>query len=219
MLIIFDLDDTLIDTSGGVTPFKLKQCLKRLIDRGIDIGAPEAAEEKLLKLNQSTNRSAEALVEFVKDFHEKPSLLELLNEEMRAPLPKNFVVPTTPNAKEILENLKETHILALVTVGSRSFQIDKLEKAGIDRSIFSNIATLENSIKKPFYEGLIQEFSVPPENAIVCGDRVEVDLIPGHELGMQTVHMQWGRGKNIPKESWVDYQISNLSELKRIVQT
>jgi putative hydrolase of the HAD superfamily len=216
-LIIFDLDDTLIDTSGTVTPFKLKNCIHRWIAEGLHLPSFEVAYGELLSMNAKALRSKDALVQFLARFGGDPQLIEAAAEEMTKPLPDDFSIPTTPNAKEILQFLSKTHTLALVTGGHPPFQMEKLKKAGIDRSIFSNIAIPEDSVKKPFYRGLIQEFSLKPQEVMVCGDRIAMDLLPAFELGLTTVHMRWGRGRLAETEKWVHHAISDLSELKRIV--
>lgn len=210
-MIIFDLDDTLIDTSGSVTPFKMGECLKRLIAGGLPVADFGAGYQELLAINAKSSTSRDALVQFAKD----PKRVDQIIGEMTSPLPSDFRVKTTPNAKEILNYLRKEHTLALVTGGHPSFQMEKLEKAGIDRSIFSKIAVPEDSVKKPFYQRLIEEFS--PAQTLVCGDRIEMDLLPAFELGLITVHMRWGRGAIVKTEKWIHHPISELSELKGIV--
>lgn len=216
-MIIFDLDDTLIDTSGSVTPFKMKECLRRLSEAGLPIADFGKAYAELLDLNSRCAKSKETLARFVERRGGSAALAELAVQELFTPLPADFEVPTTPNAKEILDFFKKSHLLALVTGGHPPFQQEKLKKAGIDTSIFSKIAIPEDSIKKPFYEALIKEFSLHPKQVVVCGDRVAMDLAPAHELGCATVHMRWGRGLKIETEKWIDYSISDLIELKRII--
>lgn len=219
MLIIFDLDDTLIDTSGCVTPFKLKVCLERMVGAGVAVPDFEEAYAELLSMNAKAPRSKDALVQFIAKFGGSPELIDMMIVEMTQPLPADFQVSTTPNAKEILKTLSKTHTLALVTGGYPPFQLEKLEKAGIDRTIFSKIAIPEDSIKKPFYQRLIREFSVPPAEVLVCGDRIAMDLVPAFELGFTTVHMRWGRGTLVETEKWIHHAITNLNELKRIIKT
>lgn len=137
---------------------------------------------------------------------------------MTSPLPPFFSISTTPFAKEILEELKEKHRLALVTAGNPAFQREKLEKAGIEPTLFSNILIPEDSVKKPAYEVLAKEFLNRPRDVVVCGDRISVDLAPAHELGFVTVHMRWGRGLINQTEPWIDYSISALSELRDILK-
>lgn len=219
MLIIFDLDDTLIDTSGCITPFKMGECLKRLIAEGLLVADFDCAYQELLQLNSRSARSKDALQEFVLRKGGDSRLVEKAVEELTTPLPSLFPIQTTPHAKKILEFFKEKHQLALVTGGHPPFQMEKLEKAGIDRAFFSKIAIPEDSIKKPFYEGLMKEFSLSPQEVLVCGDRIAMDLVPAFELGLTTVHMRWGRGTQALREPWIHHVIADLTELKWIVKT
>jgi FMN phosphatase YigB (HAD superfamily) len=216
LLIIFDLDDTIIDTSGAVTPFKLKSCLERFIREGLRVDHFENAYQELLQINASSIKSKDALTQFLKA-RGALHLLEGALAEMVLPMPESFQIPTTPNAKEILSYLAKKHTLALVTGGSPPFQMDKLEKAGIDRSVFSKIAIPEDSVKKPSFQGILKEFSSPPDQTWMCGDRIEMDLVPAFELGLKTVHMRWGRGQIGESEKWIHHVISDLGELKGII--
>lgn len=218
MLIIFDLDDTLIDTSGSVTPFKMKECLKRMVEEGLEVGEFSQSYEELLDLNRKSLRSKEALRLFIEQKGGDPYLMEIAYEELTTPLPPDFVIQTTPNAKEILKYFGSSHDLALVTGGYPPFQREKLKKAGIEPSFFSKIAIPEDSVKKPSYKGLIQEFSISPDQVWVCGDRISMDLVPAHELGFRTIHMRWGRGTLSETERWIHHAISDLSELKGIIR-
>lgn len=216
-MIIFDLDDTLIDTTGAVTPFKMKQCLERLKSRGLDIGAFNRAFDELMAINSVSFRSMETLKKFIEKKGGDPSMADPLIEELTSPLPENFSIPTTPHAKEILEEFSIKHRLALVTGGHPPFQKEKLKKAGIEPSFFSKILIPEDSIKKPDYLALVKEYSNHPRDVIVCGDRIQMDLVPAYELGFKTVHMRWGRGLVNQTEPWIDFAISDLSELRKIV--
>lgn len=197
----------------------MRECLKRFVIEGLAVSDFDRAYEELLAINAQCAKSKDSLTRFIEGMGADPALVEKAMKEMTKPLPPSFAIPTTPNAKEILQYFSRSHILALVTGGHPPFQLEKLEKAGIDRAIFSKIAIPEDSIKKPFYERLITEFSVPVSEVFVCGDRVAMDLIPAYELGITTVHMRWGRGERAETEQWIDYAISDLSELKRIIKT
>lgn len=218
MLIIFDLDDTLIDTSGSVTPFKMKECVKTLIKSGVDIPDFSKAYQELLDLNARSPRSKDALEQFATSYHATSCQIEKSLLELVSPLPADFKVQTTPFAKEILNYYGSLCPIALVTGGHPPFQRDKLEKAGIEVSVFSMIAIPEDSVKRPYYEALQEEFSISPADVWVCGDRVAMDLKPAQELGFHTVHMRWGRGALAAREDWIEYSISGLRELKEIIK-
>lgn len=216
MLIIFDLDDTLIDTSGCVTPFKMKECLRRLIELGLNVPNFEQAYADLLDLNARSLRSKEAVEQFARSFGGGENLIKTVLQELSNPLPADFRVDTTPFAKEILEFYSKKFPLALVTGGFPPFQRDKLKKAGIEPSFFSKIAIPEDSVKKPCFQGLQREFGLDPQEIWVCGDRIEMDLSPARDLGFQTVHMRWGRGTLGAR--WPGHSITDLRELKGIIQ-
>ncbi len=216
MLIIFDLDDTLIDTSGSVTPFKMRQCLQRMIDDGSPVDNFDEAYAELLALNAEAPSSKDAINCFVDKRNYSRNKLSNVLAELTSPLPSDFSIPMTPQAAEVLTFLAQFHTVALVTGGNVRFQREKMEKAGLDSSIFSTISILEDSIKKPAYEVLIKNFSKSSGQVWVCGDRIEMDLLPAKELGARTIHMRWGRGKK-KSVDWVDHSISLLSELKEII--
>jgi putative hydrolase of the HAD superfamily len=218
LLLIFDLDDTLIDTSGSVTPFKMEACLKRLIQEGLAVPDFHRGLKHLLEINASSMKSRDAIDAFVKNYGGEAQLIDRVIGEMTRPLPAGFLVRTTPNAKEILQEFAKEHTLALVTGGHPPFQMEKLEKAGLDKGCFSKIAIPEDSIKGPFYEQVLKELGFKKSEALVCGDRVAMDLKPAYELGLKTVHMRWGRGTVGQTASWVDHAIKDLSELKRIIR-
>ncbi|MBS0624969.1 MAG: HAD family hydrolase [Verrucomicrobia bacterium] len=216
-MIIFDLDDTLIDTSGAITPYKMKLCLQKLQEEGLSIGPFHEAYRELMQIDSGSYRSLESLKRFIETKGGDPSIAAGLKPLLTAPLPDHFSVPTTPHAKEILKEFGSRHKMALVTGGHPPFQREKLKKAGIEPSVFSKILIPEDSIKKPVYEALLREFLESPRDVFVCGDRIQMDLAPAYELGFKTVHMKWGRGLVNRTEPWIDYAISDLSELRKIV--
>ncbi len=218
MLIIFDLDDTLIDTSGFVTPFKMKECLEALVSAGVAVSDFSASYRELLEKNRKSPKSTEALISFAKSLGASEEQIRISLQKLFTPLPDSFQIPMTPHAKEILEYYRSLCSLAIVTGGHPPFQWDKLKKAGIDSSFFSMIAVPEDSKKKPYYEALQKKFDLPSHEIWVCGDRIEMDLKPAFELGFRTVHMRWGRGAVLESEEWINHSVNDLSELKDIIK-
>lgn len=214
MLIIFDLDDTLIDTSGSITPHKLQEALRRMWN-----GRGDFALEfhEISEINRRVPKTPQAIEEYGRKKGIAVSLIEEAIQLLYTPLPENFPIACTPNAKEILSYYAARYPIALVTGGHPPFQLDKLKKAGIEPAIFSKIAIPEDSIKKPFYRDFAKEFLAAPSDVWVCGDRIPMDLLPAHELKFKTVHMRWGRGLQSGGEPWIDYSISQLTELRNII--
>lgn len=220
MLIIFDLDDTLIDTSGCITHFKLEDALSAMVRAGLEVPDFSEALDLLRRLDRSAESARAALSEFIEILGVGRDLLDVGVKEIYDSLPQDIPIFPLDGALEMLSDLGHQHQLALVTVGKPAQQMQKLKKAGIDSRIFSKIAVTEERNKKPHYQMIVDELGYSPIDVLVCGDRVPVDLMPARELGFKTVQIQWGRGLNSLKHKGdVDYSISALGELKGIVNS
>ena len=216
MLIVFDLDDTLIDTSGSIAPYKLRMLIDLLSKCGRLSQPAEDAYREILQLDRKMPASRDT----IRLTLERYGAEELLSEALKiysSPLPENFQIRTTPFAKKILLSLSRSHRLAVVTQGREAYQLEKLEKASLEPSIFCKINVVEDCQKKPSYEALSQEFLMGSESCMAVGDRILMDLAPACELGWRTVHMRWGRGRMCQNEEWVGHSIHDLSELLEII--
>lgn len=218
MLIIFDLDDTLIDTSGCITPVKLEDALRRMIEAGLPVPSFEEALEVLKRIDEASESSRHTLAEFLEILDAEPRFFDIGVKEIYENISPEIPVFPLEQAREVLTDLGAAHELALVTIGKPHQQLAKMKKAGIDSAIFSKIAVSEERNKKPHYQAIAEELGFLPSEVVVCGDRVSLDLSPARELGYRTVQMRWGRGANSsPSKGDVDYTISRLTEMKEIV--
>ena len=226
MLIIFDLDDTLIDTTGSITPVKLEQALSKMVEAGLQVGDFQEALTILKRLDTAAESASQTLLEFLEITNADKKFYEIGHAEVYGPLPQDFPVYALDQAIELLVDLSLEHQLALVSMGSPTQQRLKLKNAGIDSTIFSKICISEDRDKKPYYKTILDELGFAPSQTLVCGDRVKRDLSPAKELGCITVHMQWGRGLSsllsalphyIARD--VDHVIKKLSEIKDILNS
>ncbi len=216
MLIIFDLDDTLIDTSDFVTPRKMKDALRKMVKAGCPIADFENALEYLLFLNKTAKSSKEALKEFIEKRGFSHEFLTIGLREVYESSLENLTIPPVEGVIETLSFLKKESLLAVVTMGKLDRQMEKLKKAGIDSSFFYKIVCLEEGSKKNAYASLLEELSMQASEVIVCGDRLEVDLFPAKEIGCTTVHIKRGRGayaENSAGSFLADFTITRPSEV------
>jgi putative hydrolase of the HAD superfamily len=222
LLILFDLDDTLIDTSGSILPYRFRRIVDFLLKNGAKVPSLDHSLIELQKSLEKTNTTEEAVKNFLESFHLAkeffPIALTLLNE----PLSENVKISLVPGAKEILQDLHPFHDLGLVTKGDPDLQKQKWEKAGLDSALFCKIVVVEpnkNTSKKEAYEVFVKEKKRTNQQVVVCGDHILRDLLPAKELGFWTVLMRWGKGKR-----WreylenVDFFIDRLQELKKIAE-
>lgn len=218
MLIIFDLDDTLVDTSGSIIPFRLSTCLTELIHLGLKIDNIEEALECLKQLDFGAKSSEEALKEFLELYEAPASFFAMGKQIIYGDRALDEPIKATPFAYETLWELSRKHTLCIVSIGQKTIQMDKLKKAGIDTAFFSRIVVCENLDKKPIYEAIMAELNALPHEVVVCGDRVSRDLIPAKQLGCKTIHFRWGRGLNHDGlKDGIDHVITSLLEIKHIL--
>lgn len=218
MFILFDLDDTLIDTSGCITPIKLQDALRRMVAEGLVIADMGEALEMVRRLDETAESAKHTLAEFLEIQEADPRFLEIGVKEVYENISPDIPVFPFSDAVELLSELAVHHELVLVTQGSEELQRNKMKKAGIDMHLFSKIVVCGAEGKKIHYQSIVEERGVEREDVIACGDRIAIDLTPAKELGFTTVHVRKGRGKHStgPKSD-VDYSILELQELREIL--
>jgi len=220
LFIIFDLDDTLIDTSGCITPIKLERALQCMVNEGLELEDFSKALEQLLRLDRKSESAKSALEEFFEINEFDPKFLKIAIEEVYHLFSDEIPVFPMEDALEELSRLSFHHQMAIVSVGNAKHQMWKLKKAGIDSSLFCKILILEEKNKKKTYQSLIEDLGLSPREVIVCGDRIPIDLAPAKQLGCRTVHMKKGRGLySSGSEHEVDFTITSLSQIKDILCT
>ena len=95
-----------------------------------------------------------------------------------------------------------------------------MKRAGISTEFFTKLYFCEEGEKEKIYQKVSEEMGISPLNALVCGDRISLDLTPAKMLGYKTVQIKWGRGLgNTGFKNHVDYTILHLKELKNLLET
>ncbi len=219
MLIIFDLDDTLIDTTESFTPPLIKKAFDKMIANGLSLQNEKAAYLELIQLSAISQSSKIALSEFL-EIHDQMHLLQIGIDAIYKNPCFAHGVKAYDNTLELLESLSQNHQLALVTRGEEPIQRKKLALSQIPEKIFSHILVTQEVSKKVCYQQIMLDLNFSPNLTLVCGDRISYDLTPAKELGAITVHIRTGRGLgNTGLKTDVDYTILNIGELKNIVHS
>ena len=222
MLIIFDLDDTLIETSLGVTSVLLDRFKKRLIDLGIQEDET-AIGERFWKYYYECS-SSQVAARLVLGSHpglEKKALESAL-DIFQHPDISDIEIAPIKGALDLLTNLKGQCSIALCTRGDPQLQRLKMKKSGIEPDFFDKICVgLED--KGIYYQEILDHFKIDAgsvsRSAIVCGDKVLFDLVPAKKLGCATIQfLRPFRNVEEQLSSFVDHQIKTLNDFLPIVQ-
>ena len=130
-----------------------------------------------------------------------------------SPTKKNLL----PNAKLILDYLKENYQLMIITNGFEEIQSVKLSSSGIDK-YFEKVITSESvGHKKPareIFEVALSHGSYSPDEVIMIGDNLNTDIKGANNIGMDSAYFNPLRR---PHAVQVKYEISDLIELKSIL--
>jgi FMN phosphatase YigB (HAD superfamily) len=220
MLIIFDLDDTLIDTFGCSQPVKFKVALQKMIAAGLQVDNEEAAYKILMEINEKAANGKETVRTFLEKMNNQQQFYDIGVDAYYVGEQLDFPINALEGAHALLEELHQHHDLVIVSYNpSEEEQYGKMKKAGIKTEWFRKIIITHKYDKEDYYNKLCEDMGYDPVQVLVIGDKYSSDLLPAKKLGIKTVYMAWGRGKVFPpSQEEVDYMIAKLSELKPIVE-
>ncbi|WP_207893757.1 YjjG family noncanonical pyrimidine nucleotidase [Tenacibaculum sp. M341] len=141
-------------------------------------------------------------------------LIDQISEDYIEYLPNNnFLIEGT---LEILNYLKPSYKLHIITNGFERVQQVKLEKSNIN-SFFDVVVTSDSvGVKKPnakVFEYALKEAGANKENSLMIGDSYEADVLGAQALDITPIYYN---EKNVPVESDVK-SINSLLELKKIL--
>ncbi len=216
MLLIFDLDDTLIDTTNSTRTPKLLEALESMIRNGLKIPNLTTAESDLLKIDQVTKSGEESLTQFGKKYEATEKIIQTSISVYFSGVDHLNILPL-PHAITVVSQLQKHHTLIIVSTGEEKTQLQKIKKAGLSTELFSEIIIIESYHKGLTYQEIVKTHTISPQNIVVIGDKVATDLLPAKKLGFNTIHMRHGRGANDLLSNQADYQITTLSQIPAIL--
>lgn len=218
-LIIFDLDDTLIDTFSCCIPIKLTKALDAMIKEGLKVNSHDEALGLLYSINNTAANGKEALRIFLRKVGNFDTTLLDVGVEIYYGNVEGIKINPLPLALEVLEELKSRFDLALISMGNEEEQLEKLNSAGISLLLFKSIIFTKEYDKGDHYDMLCTALGLDYPSVLVCGDKFRTDLLPAQELGMKTVWMKYGRGANEKVfNGKPDFSITSLEELKDVIK-
>ncbi|HKS27893.1 MAG TPA: HAD family hydrolase [Pyrinomonadaceae bacterium] len=217
--IVFDLDDTLVDTFGTlITPLETEAASRMASVGSVGCDAAKVFETILRLRRDDPERVEERLSQ---DFPQ-------LGEETLAAR-RSVFAEASPDAirieadvREMLSQLSGRYDTYLLTTGRTEFQNRKLELLGI-RGLFKAVAILASGseeTKEGWLKSLVSSSGYNSQSVIVVGNRLDNEMLAGRRLGMKTVWVRRGEGSGlIPREELgePDYTISHIREFPEVL--
>ncbi len=124
-----------------------------------------------------------------------------------------------PEATRVLDRLRATHALALITNGAPDIQRDKLAGSGLEASFTVVTVSGEAGVGKPdpaIFAQTLAALGVAPDAAVMVGDSPASDILGANRAGIRAV---WIRREGQPLTSGArpDATISSLDELDALL--
>ena len=112
----------------------------------------------------------------------------------RTPWPAELEKPYD-DAAPVLEYLQQKKYLLGIIANQSPGLETRLEQWGLRDYFTVVVSSAEAGMEKPdpaIFQFALKEAQCPPEQAVMVGDRLCNDILPAHELGMQTIWVRRG---------------------------
>ena len=240
-LIGFDLDDTLFNATNLADEARLGG-LEKIRQYGLDFKLSKGFELLHVIVKEYGSNYPYHYNVFLERLKENPQLFGLSKTEFSIPkyvaagvigyheVKVNKIKPF-PEVSQVLSNLKEqSFILVVISDGLAVKQYEKLMRLGILHYFDKIYISEEVGWEKPnpkFYQHCLDQHNIDGSKAIYIGDRMDYDISPAKEVGMQTVLIHRG-GKHdtkllnqekTPHFITPDHEINDLTQLTRILES
>jgi len=191
--VVFDLDDTLFDTTGQLMEPAHREAAQAMIDAGL-----EAPLEALVTLRLELGRARvgeDTNVLVAQAYgHEADSPVVAAGRETYFKRRIDSLDPF-PGTDPLLASLHERCKLLLMTTGDPGTQRTKVQLLGIGPWFADMVfVPLDQSDKRAALRSLLRYHKLPPERVVVVGDRLDREIEAGRRLGTWTIRMARGEG-------------------------
>lgn len=127
-----------------------------------------------------------------------------------------------PDCKQVLKTLHQHYKIGIIANQLPNLQA-RLGRFGIDSWIDLVISSADVGLAKPdlaIFELALQQANCLAEGAVMIGDRLDNDILPAKQLGMQTIWIRQGFSHlshvTNPAEA-PDWTVDNLTEILEIL--
>lgn len=196
--IAFDLDDTLLNTSGLLVPAASRQAFSILIAHGLTISLDECERQRLEAIKTISHK--DLFLQLAQNFG-TPQTLTAVEKATRAFYEPNLPehLPLIDGAESIIHHLKNRYHMYIVTAGFEAGQKNKIKSLKIEnffKGIFV-VNSLNNERKIDAFRKILDLENIHPENLLCIGNSLSSEIRDANELGAVSCYFEFGenRGK------------------------
>ncbi|XP_030627067.1 N-acylneuraminate-9-phosphatase [Chanos chanos] len=230
--ILFDLDNTLIDTAGAgrIAIQKVSESLRTTL--GPQCNVSDICDRFTRKLlHESFDPSADRTIDDVRTGHWQEAIQEVQGSDPGHALASDCYytwkhtrlqhLALTPQVQTLLEELKKNYKLLLLTNGEAKTQREKIE--AVECSAFFDIMVVggEHAEEKPavaIFSHCFELLGVKPQDCVMVGDSLSTDIVGGFNARVRATVWINSKGVPLPEDSVKpDYTVPSVLDLPGIL--
>jgi putative hydrolase of the HAD superfamily len=210
--IFFDIDNTLYD-SATLSQMARKNSVRAMIDAGLDVSEDKLFEDLssvIKKYGSNYPRHYDELLKIYDKVDQKIIAAGVVAYEHT----KNAYLKPLPGVVPTLIELKKEYLLGVISNGLTIKQWEKLVGLRFHHFFDEVVTSQECECEKPAPEiflAALRDLDVKPNEAVMVGDKYEIDIKGAREVGM---HAIWLKAE-VPKSS---NEISSFPQIINIVK-
>lgn len=194
--IAFDLDDTLLDTTGLLVQKASAEAFRLLIKAGLNLTLAECENFRLEMIKNHSHK--EVFEQLARDYgttETQPASAEAVRLFYKPDLPKSL--PLLAGARENLNYLKSKYKLFLVTAGVEEAQRQKVAALRIEKD-FQHVYvvnSLDEKRKIAVFEEIIKKNNLHPSELLCIGNSLSSEIHDALLIGAQACYFEFGEDR------------------------
>ena len=216
--LIFDLDDTLLDTCGQLIKPANREACQAMIDAGLDTDLDICLDTRTQLFYQNPRKDVFRLIAEHFPIKDGSTIDEVATAGHRAFFHRD-VEPHITIPKDVyhmLEAFAENYRLHLVTSGSPTAQQKKIDILGLE-PYFDSVHLVDTSANKgDAFQKIIANGNHIPEKVLCIGDRADREIRAANQLGLATCRVVYGEYSHlepVSPEEEADISITHILHL------
>ncbi|KAM3931559.1 N-acylneuraminate-9-phosphatase [Leptodactylus fuscus] len=228
--VFFDLDNTLIDTSGASRK-AIGEVMKLLVDKS-QFSEEEArviCNHFQTKLLHETFDSSNMTIDDLRVSHFETSMQEIRSGDHKDLAKECYdlwktirlqLMTLPESTKNMLSELRKSANLVLLTNGNRQVQREKIEACGVGPYFDAVVVGGEHTEEKPapsIFLHCCDLVQVKPEDCVMVGDNLDTDILGGLNAGLKATIWLNKNGSSNPKPT-PHYIINCMTRLPDVLR-
>jgi FMN phosphatase YigB (HAD superfamily) len=197
--LIFDLDDTLMDTFGQLVPEAHRQACLSMQKAGLEVPLEHLLEKRWALIKSHPREEVNRLLAYAFECRDEAVIQAGIDTYFN---PFFETLEPFPGVYEMLDTLRQDYALFLLTSGIPEAQQRKVEALNLS-TYFNELVYAPLDKERAKYKAIqdiVHRYHYRFDQTVVIGDRINNEIVAGNQLGCYTIWIQQGECLGISPE-------------------